>query len=200
MQEKTGLTWCNHVAHKDLALLNQTKEQNQTSLPWIEKYRPQCLTDVVSQHETIETIRKWLTCGDMPHVLFYGPPGTGKTSTILAMAKEMYGSNYKKMILELNASDQRGIDVVREDIKTFATSKLLFASAQHKLIILDEADSMTSGAQMALRRGNLFLFSTKLSNLCDFSVGVVFQKYTILFYCQLVGQNHSSFAFAVHAI
>jgi replication factor C subunit 3/5 len=84
-------------------------------------------------------------------MLFYGPPGTGKTSTILAIARKIYGKNYKQMILELNASDDRGIDVVREQIKTFASTRQIFSSA-FKLIVLDEADAMTLQAQNALRR------------------------------------------------
>jgi replication factor C subunit 3/5 len=95
----------------------------------------------------------------LPHLLLYGPPGTGKTSTILALARRIYGSkNMRQMVLELNASDDRGIDVVREQIKTFASTKQIFTSsssssiAGYKLIILDEADAMTSTAQMALRR------------------------------------------------
>jgi replication factor C subunit 3/5 len=100
----------------------------------------------------------------LPHLLLYGPPGTGKTSTILALARRIYGGkNMRQMVLELNASDDRGIDVVREQIKTFASTKQIFSVAPttggsdkslgaFKLIILDEADAMTSTAQMALRR------------------------------------------------
>lgn len=84
-------------------------------------------------------------------MLFYGPPGTGKTSTIIALAKEIYGSNYKNMVLELNASDDRGIDVVRNQIKNFASTMQIFSKG-YKLIILDEADAMTNVAQNALRR------------------------------------------------
>lgn len=87
----------------------------------------------------------------MPHLLFYGPPGTGKTSTITALAKEIYGPNYKSMVLELNASDDRGIDVVRNRIKDFASTMQIF-SRGFKLIILDEADAMTAVAQNSLRR------------------------------------------------
>merc|ERR1711939_840682 len=90
----------------------------------------------------------------MGHLLFYGPPGTGKTSTILAVAKKLYGSSVGAMrnnCLELNASDDRGIDVVREQIKSFASTKLIYSSG-FKLIILDEADMMTQAAQSALRR------------------------------------------------
>lgn len=117
----------------------------------------------MSGHQDIlSTINKFVDSNRLPHLLLYGPPGTGKTSTILALARRIYGiENMRQMVLELNASDDRGIDVVREQIKTFASTKQIFslsgASAKSgiagfKLIILDEADAMTNTAQMALRR------------------------------------------------
>jgi len=120
-------------------------------LPWVEKYRPQSLEDLVSQGSIVSTIRRFVAERKMPHLLFYGPPGTGKTSTIQAVAKEMYGNSRSAMTLELNASDDRGIQVVREQIKTFASTQQI-QSRGVKLVILDEADSMTSAAQFALRR------------------------------------------------
>ncbi|KAF7730087.1 hypothetical protein EC973_003033 [Apophysomyces ossiformis] len=119
--------------------------------PWVEKYRPQELNDLVSQEHIVSTIQTFIEANRLPHLLFYGPPGTGKTSTILACARKLYGKAYKSMILELNASDDRGIDVVREQIKNFASTRTIYSSG-FKLIILDEADSMTSAAQSALRR------------------------------------------------
>jgi len=121
------------------------------NLPWVEKYRPVTLEDVVSHKDITSTIEKFIEKNRLPHLLFYGPPGTGKTSTILAVARRIYGANYKKQILELNASDDRGIDVVREQIKQFAETRTLFSKG-FKLIILDEADMMTQQAQAALRR------------------------------------------------
>ncbi len=113
-------------------------------------------------HDILATINKFVDTNRLPHLLLYGPPGTGKTSTILALARRIYGSeNMRQMVLELNASDDRGIDVVREQIKTFASTKQIFTMgsaasrtgvAGFKLIILDEADAMTNTAQMALRR------------------------------------------------
>ncbi|KAL5111575.1 Replication factor C subunit 5 [Taenia crassiceps] len=95
---------------------------------------------------------KFLNQGKLPHLLFYGPPGTGKTSTILAVARQLFEPReFSSMVLELNASDDRGIGVVREQILTFASTKTLF-SGKFKLIILDEADAMTKDAQNALRR------------------------------------------------
>ncbi|TVY37629.1 Replication factor C subunit [Lachnellula occidentalis] len=133
------------------------------SLPWVEKYRPDTLEDVSGHQDILATINKFVDTNRLPHLLLYGPPGTGKTSTVLALARRIYGvKNMRQMVLELNASDDRGIDVVREQIKTFASTKQIFTMnptnsssasiATYKLIILDEADAMTSTAQMALRR------------------------------------------------
>ncbi|KAI3528781.1 replication factor C [Colletotrichum lupini] len=135
------------------------------SLPWVEKYRPVSLNDVSGHQDILATINKFVDSNRLPHLLLYGPPGTGKTSTILALARRIYGTeNMRQMVLELNASDDRGIDVVREQIKTFASTKQIFtlgpsaksgsggSMASYKLIILDEADAMTNTAQMALRR------------------------------------------------
>ncbi|KAG9924241.1 activator 1 subunit 3, partial [Aureobasidium melanogenum] len=136
----------------------------QDTLPWVEKYRPNTLDDVSGHQDILATINKFVDGNRLPHLLLYGPPGTGKTSTVLALARRIYGNkNMRQMVLELNASDDRGIDVVREQIKTFSSTKQIFTSfgdktggdsnpANFKLIILDEADAMTSTAQMALRR------------------------------------------------
>ncbi|KAG7817605.1 hypothetical protein KL928_003504 [Ogataea angusta] len=121
------------------------------NLPWVEKYRPAKLDDVYGQKDVVQTVRKFAKEGRIPHLLFYGPPGTGKTSTIIALARELYGKNYRNMVLELNASDDRGIDVVRDQIKNFASTRQIFNSG-FKLIILDEADAMSNAAQNALRR------------------------------------------------
>lgn len=122
-----------------------------SELPWVEKYRPNTLDDLVAHEAIITTIQKFVREKKLPHLLFYGPPGTGKTSTILAVCKEMYGKSYSTMSLELNASDDRGINVVREQIKNFASTQQIISKGI-KLIILDEADSMTNPAQFALRR------------------------------------------------
>jgi replication factor C subunit 3/5 len=123
-----------------------------SNLPLIEKYRPRTLKDMVSHEEILKTINIFVEKKSIPHFLFHGPPGTGKTSCILSIARMMYGDNFKKMTLELNASDERGINVVREKIKEFCNTLNISAKAGVKLVILDEADMMTSAAQFALRR------------------------------------------------
>ncbi|KAI9349881.1 putative RFC3-DNA replication factor C, 40 kDa subunit [Zopfochytrium polystomum] len=135
------------------SLLLPSKEGSvvEDMLPWVEKYRPTHLEELISHTDIISTITRFMDQNTLPHLLFYGPPGTGKTSTILACARRLYGPKYKSMILELNASDDRGIDVVREQIKNFASTKKIFSTG-FKLIILDEADAMTQAAQNALRR------------------------------------------------
>lgn len=95
----------------------------QVHIPFVEKYRPDDLTNIISHHEIIATIRRFIEGRKLPHLLFHGPPGTGKTSCMIAIAKELYGKNYKNMTLELNASDDRGIDVVREKIKSFCSTQ-----------------------------------------------------------------------------
>lgn len=132
-----------------------------SSVPWIEKYRPRTVDDVSYQDEITAILKKVInnTSGEFPNFLFYGPPGTGKTSTILAAARELFGPELmKNRVLELNSSDERGINVIREKVKTFSQ---FTAAGQRsdgkpcppfKIVILDEADSMTNSAQAALRR------------------------------------------------
>ncbi|CAG2171471.1 unnamed protein product [Oppiella nova] len=127
--------------------------------PWVEKYRPNSLEEVVHQSHVISMLSKYLTTdcfNELPNLLLFGPPGTGKTSTIIAMAKQLFQSQYKSRVLELNASDERGIGVIREKVKSFAQQSVSSATSKTipsiKLIILDECDSMTRDAQSALRR------------------------------------------------
>ena len=120
-------------------------------IPFVERFRPQSLEDIISHEEIIETVSNFISQKKMPHLLFYGPPGTGKTSWVLAIAKKMHGKDYKNMILELNASDDRGINTVREEIKSFWSTINIMRKGL-KLVVLDEWDAITSAAQFALRR------------------------------------------------
>lgn len=128
------------------------QDQKQRNLPWVEKYRPNSLEDLISHKDIITTIKRFVAEDRLPHLLFYGPPGTGKTSTILALAKQIYAPReFNSMVLELNASDDRGIGIVRGAVLSFASTRTIFKSG-FKLVILDEADAMTQDAQNALRR------------------------------------------------
>ena len=120
-------------------------------MPWVEKYRPQLLEDVVGNERTISQLNTISAQGNMPNLLLVGPPGCGKTTSIWCLARQMLGETARQAVCELNASDDRGIDVVREKIKSFAQQKVNVPANMHKIIILDEADSMTSSAQQALR-------------------------------------------------
>ena len=114
---------------------------------WIEKYRPQTLAQIVGQTSTIETLQHYVNTKNVPNLIFYGKRGTGKTSSIHSLCKDLYGDDYKKYVLELNASHERGINTVRTKVKTMAQSK----TSRVKMIILDEADSMTKEAMFSLR-------------------------------------------------
>lgn len=121
---------------------------------WVEKYRPDNLDEISAQSTVVESLKNALVTKNIPHLIFFGPSGCGKTSTILALSKELFGENYKDRIIELNASDERGINVIREKIKTYAKQavKEVEGVPPWKIIILDEADTMTSDSQFALRR------------------------------------------------
>ncbi|KAJ0256569.1 Replication factor C subunit 5 [Hirschfeldia incana] len=148
--------------------------------PWVEKYRPQSLDDVAAHRDIVDTIDRLTNENKLPHLLLYGPPGTGKTSTILAVARKLYGPKYRNMILELNASDDRGIDVVRQQIQDFAsTQSFSLGKSSVKLVLLDEADAMTKDAQFALRRACFFFLE----------IWIVIEKYTKSTRFALIG-NH----------
>jgi replication factor C subunit 3/5 len=142
------------AAVKGKGKMGVVSQQQFTGGPWVEKYRPTSLADVAAHRDIIDTIDRLTGENRLPHLLLYGPPGTGKTSTILAVARKLYGSYYQNMILELNASDDRGIDVVRQQVQDFAsTQSISFGPKVNvKLVILDEADAMTKEAQFSLRR------------------------------------------------
>ncbi len=118
---------------------------------WIEKYRPATLNDVVGQREIVERLKNYVGAQSLPHLLFTGTAGIGKTTSAVALAREFFGENWQVNFRELNASDERGIDVVRNQIKQFARTAPI-GNATFKILFLDEADALTNDAQSALRR------------------------------------------------
>jgi len=118
---------------------------------WIEKFRPKKFEDVIGQDKIVGRIKAFVEQKNLPHLLFSGPAGVGKTSLILTAARELYGENFRQNILETNASDSRGIDTIRNEVKDFARTKSI-GNVPFKICILDEADALTREAQQALRR------------------------------------------------
>lgn len=118
---------------------------------WTEKYRPKTFEDVKGQDAIVARVKAFVEQKNMPHLLFVGPAGIGKTSLALVIAKQLFGDTWKQNTLELNASDERGIDVVRNKVKDFARTRAL-GDVPFKLIYLDECDALTREAQQALRR------------------------------------------------
>jgi replication factor C subunit 2/4 len=153
----------------NLFITNMTTTKK-VDLPWVDKYRPHRLDDIVEQTEVIKVLKNTVKTGELPHLLFYGPPGTGKTSTILAIAIELFGyDKVEERVIELNASDDRGINVVRDKISAFAkrcigTPDPNYPSPPYKILILDEADAMTSEAQAALRE--VMEKTSKITRFC----------------------------------
>jgi len=133
---------------------------------WVEKYRPKKLDDVVGQDEIVERLKAYVKHKNVPHLMFAGPAGTGKTTCALALAKELFGETWKQNFNELNASDERGINVIRGKIKDFARTAPIGKNT-FKIIFLDEADSLTPDAQAALRRT-----IEKYSHICRFILSV----------------------------
>ncbi len=117
---------------------------------WTEKYRPKRLEDVVNQKHVVERLKSWVSKDSVPNMLFAGPAGVGKTTIALCLAKELFKDNWRENFMEMNASDERGINIVRGAIKDFARVKPI--GSDFKIIFLDESDALTPEAQEALRR------------------------------------------------
>ncbi len=139
---------------------------------WTEKYRPDALDEVVGQEDTIERLKAFVEEDSIPHIMFAGPAGTGKTTSSIALAKDLYGDKWKQNFMETNASDERGIDVVRDKIKDFARTKPV--DADYKIIFLDEADALTADAQQALRRTmEQFSSNARFILSCNYSSKII---------------------------
>ncbi|MFX1310040.1 MAG: replication factor C small subunit [Promethearchaeota archaeon] len=139
--------------------------------PWVEKYRPRILDEIVNQKGIIRRLKQFVNDKSMPHLIFAGPAGTGKTTSALAMVRELYGRKMapNRTFLELNASDARGIDVIRTFIKDFAKARPPVDIA-FKVLILDEADNMTAPAQQALRRTmEKYTKNCRMILICNYS-------------------------------
>ncbi len=139
---------------------------------WTEKYRPDTLDEIVGQEKIVERLNAFEEQGTIPHLMFAGPAGTGKTTSAVALAKDLYGDEWKQNFMETNASDERGIDVVREKIKDFARTKPV--DAEYKIIFLDEADALTTDAQQALRRTmEQFSSNARFILSCNYSSKII---------------------------
>ena len=140
---------------------------------WIEKYRPHTIDEIIGQDKNIKMLNSMINNNSLPHILFTGKSGTGKTSTIMSIANRLYGKNKTFMVMKLDASDDRGINTVREEIKGFADKMTPFNNSV-KLIILDEADSMTYDAQFALRRIiEIYSENTRFCLICNYENKII---------------------------
>ncbi len=140
---------------------------------WVEKYRPQKLEDIVGQDPIVERLKTFVEEQSLPHLLFAGPPGNGKTTAALCIAKELFGKGWKQNFLELNASDERGIDTVRTRIKDYARTRPV-GDVPYKLIYLDESDALTSQAQHALRRTmEMYSKTCRFILACNYSSKII---------------------------
>lgn len=140
--------------------------------PWVEKYRPQNLDEVVGQDHIIQRLKQYINEESMPNLMFTGPAGVGKTTTAIALAKAMLGEYWKQNFLELNASDARGIDTVRKDIKSFCRLKAV--GSPFRIIFLDEVDNMTKDAQHALRREmEMYTKTSSFILSCNYSSKII---------------------------
>jgi replication factor C small subunit len=140
---------------------------------WIEKYRPEKLDDIAGQDEIVRRLKSYVKTRNLPHLLFSGPPGVGKTAASISIVREIYGEGWRNNFIELNASDERGIDIIRHKVKDFARMAPL-GGADFKVIFLDEADALTNDAQSALRRTmERYSATTRFILSCNYSSKII---------------------------
>ena len=145
----------------------------ENNIIWTEKYRPHSLSDVIGHENIVSRLKAFVKTNSVPHCLFAGPAGIGKTTCAIAIAKDLYGKQWKQNFLETNASDERGIDVVRNQIKNFARA-LPAGDAPFKILVLDEADHLTGDAQHALRRTmESYATSCRMILICNYSSRII---------------------------
>lgn len=140
---------------------------------WVERYRPKHLDEIVNQRETVERLKQFVKAKTIPHLLFVGPAGTGKTTAALCLVMELYGEDWRRHTLELNASDERGIQTIRERVKEYART-MTMGDVPFKTIILDECDAMTSDAQWSLRRiMEMFWRTTRFALIANYGSRII---------------------------
>jgi len=140
---------------------------------WVEKYRPQKFSEIIGQQEIVSRLQIFVDKKTLPHLLFAGPAGTGKTTAALCIARELFGEGWRQNLLELNASDERGIDTIRTKVKDYARTRPI-GDVPYKIIMLDESDALTADAQHALRRTmEMFTHSTRFILDCNFSSRII---------------------------
>ena len=140
---------------------------------WVEKYRPKKLSEIMGQQEIVSRLQSFVEKKSLPHMMFSGPAGTGKTTAALCIARELFGNTWRQNMLELNASDERGIDVIRYRVKGYARIKPI-GDAPYKIILLDESDALTSDAQHAFRRTmEMYSRTTRFILDCNYSSRII---------------------------